>query len=1184
MERPLSPKPSSGAATAAPADPGLQPGEPPLPADPGPQPGEPPLPAGLGRPRGEPPLPSPNETNALAWAAIAESSQRKRCAGARGLGAFLRGPAADFVTPRGDERTNAIDQGARQTYALGDPQWQALFRHLEACRLEGSTTHFSERQGTPAAPASGLMLDYDLVITDPAPAMQDRHYFRIASSLFAALQRDVDFTPAAVARPAPPGSPGGGLEARFHIFFIVRPEATPLPLPPAPAPGGPPAAGESGSEPRGGSAGAAAPALYKFGFHALVPGARLGRAYKKWLLRSFREDPGVLSALRELGVAGDPAACLDQNSASVPVLFLGSCKRGGVPYTLGAALEVIVDLGCPGSPGGWTPQPIIRRMAPAELAPYCLVAELSLTQDAAYPDGLAPLVVGRALGCRPEVEAAAADWGLRAARGVPAEELLLAEHGLATLALGDAEARNLHALLELLDGPWLVERNRWRDVVYALAGSSPSYKPLAVWFSHRCRHRSHGGSRVDELDALWEEALARAGAPDRAPLTAASINHWARAADPDRYAEVMERSYFTMLTGYVYEHGGRLAHYMIAKVLRAMLGAKFVVDVEEAGARRCYVWHEFVAAGQPMCAGEVWKWRREAEPDALHVYISESLSRVLDQIADHIEERRTGAADEDQARYYKALGKTFAASRTGLHNDAFKNGVVRQANYLFRRRGFHALLDRHPGLLGVGNGVLALGPRCALIDHYHEFPVSRFTPVHFKPFDPADPFTRIFLDAVADIIPEPDARDWILFHACQGLSPEEKEGLALFWEGGGQNGKTTFLRCVAKALGPYADKFNIQLLSSDREDADRPNSAMMRFKWINYAYSEETNKAQTLNSARLKELVNAGEVSGRDLNSRQETFTVRANIVCASQFSFIIDTTDHGTWRRLNHYTSKTRFRRNPNPASRFEKKEDQRFVRRYPNDPQFQASVLSVLVHYYERLHSEFGGELKNVPSPTIARETEVFRVSQDALHRWICETVLVSPSAGLEYGLAQLSSAYSEWYSNNIERKHHVAAEIIKDIESSALGKYLRPAPNGTLVLQGCRLLTPDAKTPLPGEELVSIVEMRGARTDAEWAAACTSVRADGLPWWAAARPPGGPESGAGPGPAPEPPFDDELWAVGSDDAAVIAAGRAKPAREAPAAVADADVETLLETFQAIPAPRAGPRQAFDLDDVFA
>jgi phage/plasmid-associated DNA primase len=1058
------------------------------------------------------PGPTPGETDAMAWAAIDEAAQRKRCAGARSLSNYVRESLHAYATPKGDDRTNIIDQGERATYALAPEQLAQLFRRLEACRLEGSTAHFSERQGSGQAPRCGLMLDYDLHVSERRPELTDRQYYRIAGSLAAALQRDIDFA----------GGPAGGgpraVEHRLHMFFIVKPEAVPLP-------------GAEGT--------------YKYGFHVLVPGVQLGRAYKKWLMRQFREDPGVAGTLRELGAVGDPAACLDQNSASVPVLFVGSCKRGSVPYVLGAALEVTLDLGYEGA--GWTAPPVIKKLGAAELAGYNLVAELSLTAEADYGDGgRPPLVQMREYEPRAAALERAQDWGARAAGGAtPPEELILAEHTLSTLTLHNAEARHLHALLDLLGAEYYTDREHWRNVIYALAGTSAQYKPLAVWFSHKCPHKWADGG-PDALDALWDEALARRGAADRRPLTIRSISYWARTHDPVRYAEAMERSYFTLLTGYVYEHGGRLQHYMVAKILEAMLGAKFCVDID-AGARgaQTYCWFEFVLPGQAQRPGEVWKWRKEIEPDDVHIYMSEKLARVLDQVGEHIEEKRTGAADEEQGKYYKGLGKAFALSKLSLYNDTFKNGVIRQANYLFRRRGFVEQLDTIPYLFGTLNGVLRLGARCSLIDHYHEYPVSRFSAVAYGRLDPArpDPWQTLVLDAVADIIVEPDARDWILYHAAQGLSGEPKEGIMLLWEGGGQNGKTSFLRWVAKALGPYADKFNIQLMCSEREDADRPNSAMMRFKGLNYAYSEESNKAQSLNVARMKEMVNAGEVSGRDLNSRQETFTMKANVVAASQYSFLVNTTDHGTWRRLRHYTSKAKFRKNPDPGNPYEKRDDQRFVRQYPTDPQFQTAFLSVLVHYYERLQAEHGGELKNVRAPTIERETEAFRVGQDALHRWISQAIVVSPECPTEYALAALGGHYTDWYTANIERKRHVASEVIKEIESSAIGRHLRPAANRALVLRGCRVLTPDEMGIRPGERLLVDVDGRGAPAE-EWGSggdghACR----DGRGWWEAraAEPPG--MRAAKPSmPAAEPP--DPLYF--NDDVAVMAADAAARAAE--------------------------------------
>jgi phage/plasmid-associated DNA primase len=1110
------------------------------------------------------PGPSPAETDAFAWAAIDEVSQRKRCAGARNLNNFVRDVAHVLVTPKGDQRTNIIDQGERVTYAFDRDNLRTLFRHLEACRLEGSIVHFSERQGTPAVPRCGLMIDFDLFVSNRRPVLTDRHYYRLAGALVAALQRDIDFAaqlPAANGRPA--------VEARLHVFFIIKPEALPCRDPAA-------AAEATAFDVR---ASAQAPQRYKYGLHILVPGVKLSRAYKKWFLRQFAADPAVAATLAELDVIGDPAKCLDQNSASVPVLFFGSCKRGAVPYVLGAALEVVADVGCS---GGWSPPPVIRRLEAKDLAGYNLAAELSLVGEAEY-DGREPLVRKLEFEPRPDVAVKAQDWGERSQGGLtPAEELLDAEHGLSTLTLHDPEARTLHALLDILGEEYYTDRNKWRDVVYALANTSEKYKPLATWFSQKCRHRSRPDARTDDLDSLWDDAVARRGAV-ASPLTAGSIDHWAKTSSPEQYAKIKGRSFFTLLTGYVYDHGGKLQHYMFAKTLHAMLGPKFCVDID-AGARgaQTYCWFEFVVPGQDMKPGEIWKWRKEVEPDAVHIYMSEQLTRVLDQINDHIEEKRLSAADEEHAKYYRNLGKNFATSRLNVYNDTFKNGIIRQANYLFRRRGFVDSLDRDPALFGTLNGVLRVGPRLQFINYYHEFPISIFSPVAWVPFDPEDPWQRLVLNAIADIIPEPDARDWIIFHACQGISGEMKEGLMLMWEGGGQNGKTSVLRWFAEAIGPKAAKFNIQLMCCEREDADRPNSAMMRFEHLNWAYAEESNKAQALNVARMKEMVNAGKVSGRDLNAKQKEFTMKANIVAASQYSFLVDTTDHGTWRRLRWYKSKVKFCKNPDLSNPFEKKDDQRFIRQYPDDPQFKTAVLAVLGHYYERLQNEYGGELKNVRAPTIERETETFRISQDALHRWICESIVLSPECEAEYPLGVLGGYFTEWYTTHIDRKRHVASEVIKEIEASALGKHMKPAPNRTRILKGCRVLTADEQKLRPGEEFLSEAEMRGGRTSSEWAEACAEAdaallggRTDGRPWWAARSPETAVERDG--------EADDELFAAYADEAVLLRTDRQRRTRagQPAAALDDEDIDAILAGDWAA-APRAA--DVFSLDDVYA
>lgn len=989
--------------------------------------------------------PSPLETEELAAAEIREVAQRRLAPSHRALRGFLReAGTTSCVTPKRDPRTNIIDQGERVTYAMPNDRVQRMLDHLEKCRRAGATTHISERQGSPESPRAGLMLDYDFLVTSPRARFDERHAYRISAEIARVLWRDLE--PETAQR-----------DMKLHVFSIVKPKPVPM---------------ES---------------HFKYGFHMLVPGLRLTRGFKKHVLRELAGNSRIGKCLSEMGIVGDPAKALDMNSASVPVLFVGSCKRGKTPYVLGAAHTVEVDVVRGPRPSGYEdfdPVVVGLDLKRAEAEGWNLVAEASLCFTAEYPDGRAPMVEAREADARPELEAKISDIEARTQGGtLDAEELLVAEHSLSALALHDPEARYLHQLLDLLDESYATDRNKWRNVVFALANTSATYLPLAEWFSQKCPAKWADGG-ADALAQLWSDAV-EGGAQVEHPITKRSLIRWAKECNPERFRQVSERSYFTLAAKYVYDFGGMLEHYMVANILAAMLSTKFVVDVGDGHMGGfTYCWYEFVVPGQAANPGEVWKWRKEVEPDVLHTYLSERLPNVFTQIAEHIEENKAEALgeDEDQARYLTKLGATLQGSMRRLYNDTFKNGVLRQARYIFRRRGFAESLDRNPDILGVGNGLLRLGARAELIDHFHEYPVSLFTPVAYRRFDPANPWTRLMLDAVADIIPEPDAREYILMFAASSLRGGVKEGIMLMWHGGGANGKTFFMRMVAKALGSnYAKKLNISLLTSERESADRPNSAVMQLKGCRWGYVEETQKAEVLQTQRMKEIVNPGEISGRELNQRQETFEVTANLAVGHNFPFIISTRDNGTWRRLRFYNSKVVFCADPDPENPLEKKDDQRFVREYVNDPDCQAAFLGILVHYYERLQREYGGLLKNVPCPTIERETQIYRNSQDSINRFITESVVVSPECKEELDLTTVSEAYVSWYRRNVDNQGRInSIDARQDLEASALQKYLRWSRGQRRVVVGCRLLTPESRGLMRGEEHIGAARAEAKAVD--------------------------------------------------------------------------------------------------------
>lgn len=999
-------------------------------------------------------VPTPEEVVRLAEADFREAIARRQNATARRFDAFVAGLAA-HLTPKGDPATNVIDQGARRTYNLPPDGVRELLARLEECRKSDVHTHFSERQGRPGRVYSGLMLDYDIVTARGDAALDERGGYRIVHAVACELGRVVAL---------------GEGDVQTAATFITKPAPKALPAPP----------GAGGRR-------------YKYGFHLLFPGVQLERNTKKFILRRLREARPIVAVMHDLGVVEKPEECLDPNSASVPVLFLGSSKRGGDVYSLGKTYEVNFE-------AYDHTAPIVRVLGDAELAPYSMVHELSLNSEASYADA-PPLIQKRRYDPKAEFLTEITSFGARAQNGiVPESQLLFAEHKLMELTRSDPQAKYLYQLLSLLPAQYARDRALWRAVVFALADVGPNYLPLAEWFSQKCPEKWAAGGAA-ALDTLWADAVKRADSVGaEARVTKRSIVHWARAANPERFRAIEHSNYFSILAHYAYRFHGKLEHYMIAKILSVMLEGRYVTDAAPGSAARAgYAWYEFVMPGQSMKRGEVWKWREEREPDELQLYMSEQMNHSFDDLSAYIEDQRRAAEDANAVKYYTLLARNIEDSRRKLFNDTFKSGVIRQASILFRERGFSESLDQDPCLFGVGNGILKLGARAALVNHFHEHRVMQHTPVPYQPFDATDPWVRLVLKAFKDMFPEVDMRNWYLFHMATALSGDIKDVL-LFDVGGGNNGKTFRTLLWKNTIGPmYGSKIALKLLTGETEDADKPNSAAMRLKLRRCGYFEESNKSMTINAARLKDLVATGEFTARDLNKIQETFIVMATLIVNSNFDLMINTRDHGTWKRAMYYSSKIKFCARPDPDNPFERQEDSRFLREYAASPDCQRAMLSILVYYYERLQREFGGKIKNIPCPTLEGETRDFRNRQDTINRFISEmivtvdgTVAAVPAAA--YALSDVADKYSTWFDAHIEPHRHSPSEIIREFENSALHKHLVRRGNCQLALEGCRVL-PSPSAPLQeGEEYVN-----AARGDSLTERGCPNPFVEKDDWWA-------------------------------------------------------------------------------------
>jgi hypothetical protein len=94
-----------------------------------------------------------------------------------------------------------------------------------------------------------------------------------------------------------------------------------------------------------------------------------------------------------------------------------------------------------------------------------------------------------------------------------------------------------------------------------------------------------------------------------------------------------------------------------------------------------------------------------------------------------------------------------------------------------------------------------------------------------------------------------------------------------------------------------------------------------------------------------------------------------------------------------------------------------------------------------------------------------------------------VVTPNSDAKIPLNEVAESYVSWYVQHVMTQGGRPAlnNVMKEIESSAMSKFLQPQVNGTLALHRVRLVGPGGNLVLaPGEEMLVNVEARGGRPD--------------------------------------------------------------------------------------------------------
>ena len=451
--------------------------------------------------------------------------------------------------------------------------------------------------------------------------------------------------------------------------------------------------------------------------------------------------------------------------------------------------------------------------------------------------------------------------------------------------------------------------------------------------------------------------------------------------------------------------------------------------------------------------------------------------------------------------------KNIKSSKLSLQSEPFINNCLKSAAQLFLPKGmpgFSRGIDKNETILPVSNGILRFyngegNARVEFIDGYHEFAVSKYSPVvYFNTRDPTvdDAARAEFVEAVGlmnsildDIFVEADARKKILTFMALALDWRTKVLPLLILAGGGANGKSTVLKMWIKILGDYGANTALEMITRPREDASKPNSALMMLGRLRGTVFSEPQNNERLNPGRIKDL-NGQEMQGaRDLNAKQTNIRINCVQLFGTNFDPIIDAIDHGTWRRIMYYKCKSQFVYAPNPANRYEKLRKDEYICKLVETPIYQSAFLQILIEHYIEFYNVYGGNFDSLRSETIARETETYRNSQDMLNAFITTRIITAKdyyelfpdrkSVGAIDGVPDegilttenIAAGYSVYMTAQGVKKLPVVSLICSQIENSALKDKLIRVNDQNMYIRGYFLLTEQERVDYEKYKLIKL-----------------------------------------------------------------------------------------------------------------
>lgn len=359
--------------------------------------------------------------------------------------------------------------------------------------------------------------------------------------------------------------------------------------------------------------------------------------------------------------------------------------------------------------------------------------------------------------------------------------------------------------------------------------------------------------------------------------------------------------------------------------------------------------------------------------------IYEEARRYVLDLCEHMLRTATGTDDLRQALRYRSKARIEA--------------VVVLARRLPGIAATADEFDQHPDLLNCPNGVVDLRTG-TLSAPNPDLRLTMSTGTEYRRHTHHDD-----LSAVLGAHDEPERRYMQTLYGY-GATGRTDEDLMPVFGGAGSNGKTTELGAVRAALSDYAMAAPAELLMSNR---DEHPTLIAQLRGKRLVVIEETAEDAQLRVERMKGLTGGSELRARFIAADYFSFKPTHLLVIATNHKPAVNSTDHGTRRRLRLIPFNRRYA-SPEKARPGDLPVDKGLRSRLERRAQREATLAWIVagaVEWYAHGIQD---------TPTIAAATRTWLESEDVVLRFIRDRCCVcDPDA--ETTATALFSEYTDW-----------------------------------------------------------------------------------------------------------------------------------------------------------------------------